>query len=237
MKIAAVDLYQNFKQKVTSIVKAFLFHWCCNWSSAKNLFLETSTNVAILYFWKLCFSFKKPFFVLKYGPAVFNVSKFSNSSGNQLTQTFWYFGISILALHACVIHTVFSWTLIIYKTFLIKSCYLKMLLNNMYTITMFSISRYYKIVIPCSKLYSLQTSITLSIREVSTQCYKTATEWEFQVIKLYLIGRGFSGPGVAIKRPCFNFFHSLPHLSLYWSTKTKISEKTFSCKSKNKKNI
>ena len=105
----------------------------------------------------------------------------------------------------------------------------------MYTITMFSISRYYKIVIPCSKQYSLQTSITLSIREVSTQCYKTATEWEFQVIKLYLIGRGFSGPGVAIKRPCFNFFHSLPHLSLYWSTKTKISEKTFSCKSKNKK--
>ena len=140
-----------------------------------------------------------------------------------------------MALHECVIYTVFSWTLIIYKTFLIKSCYLKMLLNNMYTITMFSISRYYKIVIPCSKLYSLQTSNTLSIREVSTQCYKTATEWEFQVIKLYLIGRGFSGPGVAIKRPCFNFFHSLPHLSLYWSTKTKISEKTFSCKSKNKK--
>ena len=140
-----------------------------------------------------------------------------------------------MALYACVIHTVFSWTLIIYKTFLIKSCYLKMLLNNMYTITMFSISRYYKIVIPCSKLYSLQTSITLSIREVSTPCYKTATEWEFQVIKFYLIGRGFSGPGVAIKRPCFNFFHSLPHLSLYWSTKTKISEKTFSCKSKDKK--
>ena len=142
-----------------------------------------------------------------------------------------------MALHECVIYTVFSWTLIIYKTFLIKSCYLKMLLNNMYTITMFSISRYYKIVIPCSKLYSLQTSITLSIREVSTPCYKTATEWEFQVIKLYLIGRGFSGPGVAIKRPCFNFFHSLPHLSLYWSTKTKISEKTFSCKSKIEKKI
>ena len=89
--------------------------------------------------------------------------------------------------------------------------------------------------IPCSKLYSLQTSITLSIREVSTPCYKTATEWEFQVIKLYLIGRGFSGPGVAIKRPCFNFFHSLPHLSLYWSTKTKNIWKTFSCKSKNDK--
>ena len=143
--------------------------------------------------------------------------------------------MSFLALHECVIFTVFSWTLIIYKTFLIKSCSLKMLLNNMYTITMFSISKYYKIVIPCSKLYSLQTSITLSIREVSTPCYKTATEWEFQVIKLYLIGRGFSGPGVAINRPCFNFFHSLPHLSLYWSTKTKYLKKPFHANQKIKK--
>ena len=107
----------------------------------------------------------------------------------------------------------------------------------MYTITMFSISRYYKIVIPCSKLYSLQTSITLSIRDVSTPCYKTATEWEFQVIKLYLIGRGFSGPGVAIKRPCFNFFHSLPHLSLYWSTKTKNIWKNLFMQIKKRKKI
>ena len=40
-------------------------------------------------------------------------------------------------------------------------------------------------------------------------------------MELYLIGRGLSGPGVAIKRPCFNFFHSFIHLRLYQVQKQK----------------
>ena len=42
-----------------------------------------------------------------------------------------------------------------------------------------------------------------------------------QDVELYLIGRGLSGPGVAIKRPCFNFFHSFIHLRLYQVQKQK----------------
>ena len=82
MEVAAVDLYQNFKQQVTSTIKtSYFIDVVIEAVPRKNLFPETSTNVAILYFWKICFPSKNLFVVQKYGPAVFNLSKFSNSSG------------------------------------------------------------------------------------------------------------------------------------------------------------
>ena len=53
---------------------------------------------------------------------------------------------------------------------------------------------------------------------VDTFCYPILF---IQDVELYLIGRGLRGPGVAIKRPCFNFFHSFIHLRLYQVQKHK----------------
>ena len=74
MKIAAVDLYQNFKQKVTYMVKAFLFHWCCNWSSAKKPFPRNFYKRSYFVFLEIMFFlFSQVVFLLKFNIQLFRL--------------------------------------------------------------------------------------------------------------------------------------------------------------------